>query len=61
MSFEPHYINTCIILLTIITIICMLFYSIFVLFMDAIERDETIINEPYVKLPKRRKRKRHSF
>jgi len=58
MSFEPHYINTYIILLTIITIICMIFYSIFVLFMDALERDDTIINDPYIKLPRK---KRHSF
>lgn len=57
MSFEPHYITYYINITVICIAFVMLFYSIFVLCMEALERDKTIMNDPYVKLPKRRKRK----
>lgn len=57
MSFEPHYINTYIILLIMITAIFMIIYRTIEYFMDCINNDDSIMNDPYVKLPKRRKRK----
>jgi hypothetical protein len=61
MSFEPHYINSFMILIGIL-IICGLFgYHLAVLFMDSLNNDDTIMNDPYVKLPKRRRRRNRSF
>ena len=56
MSFEPHYVNTYIIFATLFIISCMVFTSMLVLFMDSLDKDDTIINEFYYKPPRRMKK-----
>jgi len=58
MSFEPHYVNTHIIFATLFIISCMVFSSMLVLFMDSLDKDDTIINEFYYKPSRRRSRRR---
>ena len=56
MSFEPHYVNNYIVLGLLVTILSMIFRSMFVLFMDSLEKDEYLINEFYYRPPRRMKR-----
>lgn len=55
MSFEPHYVTYYINITIFCIVFTMLFYSIFILLMDSINRDKRIMDSPYIKLPKRRK------
>ena len=63
MANEPYYVTYYIAVSVLSLVSLLIIYAMFVLFMDSLENDNSLINEFYYIPPKRRKRRkrRNSF